>query len=313
MPKYRVKLSECPNCNTLLDNSENFCPNCGQENHEIIRPASHLFQELLGNLFNIDSRFFHTIKALFLSPGKLTKEYNAGRRMYYLPPIRIYLIASVLFFLSQSFSMTMSDERIQSIKKEISEKQKDSIGINLINDSFKVTNAELVAFANSSDEELNAVLLDRKIKPSFLNRLFMRQGSKAINGNINSLSETFQKYLSFAMFLFMPMMGLLLMFFYRKQKKFYVEHLIFSIHFHAVAFFILGGLSMLSFLPKSIIPFLGMMIQLSVAIYFILYLKNVYQQSWGKTVLKWLGLSITYGIFVGIGVIGIMILALVVF
>jgi len=313
MPKRRVKLLECPNCHTRLPDSENFCPNCGQENHEIIRPASHLFQELLGNLFNIDSRFFHTIKALFLSPGKLTIEYNAGKRMYYLPPIRIYLLASVLFFLSQSFSMRMSDQQIQNIKKEISQKPTDSIDINLINQSFKVTNTEMMEFSTYSDAKLDSVMIDRNIEPSFFNRIAMRQGSKAIGGNINGLAETFQRYLSFAMFLFMPLMGLLLLLFYRKQRKFYVEHLIFSVHFHAIAFFIMSSFGLLGFLSNFIVPYLVGILQISIIVYFLLFLKNVYQESWGKTISKLLGLLVVYGLFVGIGVTGIALLSLIFF
>ncbi len=35
-------------------------------------------------------------------PGALTREYFAGRRSSYLPPIRLYLIISVVFFLMAS-------------------------------------------------------------------------------------------------------------------------------------------------------------------------------------------------------------------
>jgi hypothetical protein len=34
-----------------------------------------------------------------IKPGLLTREYFAGRRNAYLPPIRLYLIISVVFFL----------------------------------------------------------------------------------------------------------------------------------------------------------------------------------------------------------------------
>ena len=33
------------------------------------------------------------------SPGHLTREFLAGRRARYLPPVRLYLVLSVVFFL----------------------------------------------------------------------------------------------------------------------------------------------------------------------------------------------------------------------
>ena len=36
---------------------------------------------------------------LLLRPWQLTNDFNAGRRARYVHPLRLYLIASVLFFL----------------------------------------------------------------------------------------------------------------------------------------------------------------------------------------------------------------------
>lgn len=313
MPKHRVKLLQCPNCNTSLPAAENYCPNCGQENHDIIRPIGHLWNELLGNVFNIDSRFLHTVKALFLNPGKLTKEYNAGKRRYYLPPVRIYLIASVLFFLSQSISMKLSDQQLNQIRSTFSDNPTDSIDLQLFNKVLKVSNLELLELSNYSDDQLDSFLINKDLEPNFFHRKIVGQGSKLANGNMNNLSEKFQQYLSFAMFLFMPIMGLLLMLFYYRQKRFYVEHLIFSLHFHAVAFFIMSGLGLIAFLPSTLMPMVSNLLLLLVIFYLLLYLKNVYQASWKTTIFKFLGLVLTYGILVSIGVTGIALLALIIF
>jgi hypothetical protein len=313
MPKHRVKLLQCPNCQTPLPNAENFCPTCGQENHEIIRPASHLWTELMGNIFNVDSRFFHTIKALFFSPGKLTREYNAGKRKYYLPPIRIYLLASVLFFLAQSVAMKLSNEQLIEIKKEFTDNPSDSTNINLFNKKIRMTKLEMLELSQYKREALDSFLITHDVEPTFFNRVIVRQGSKAVNGQINGLSETFQQFLSFGMFLFMPIFGLLLMLFYRKQKRFYVEHLIFSIHLHSIGFFIFTLNTLLGFLPLSIIHYFTNIFGIILFAYFLFSLKYIYQESWAKTIFKLLGLSIIYGIISSIGLTVIALLALFVF
>ena len=39
------------------------------------------------------------MSALMFKPGLLTREFLAGRRVRYLPPLRLYLVLSVVFFL----------------------------------------------------------------------------------------------------------------------------------------------------------------------------------------------------------------------
>ena len=46
-----------------------------------------------------DSRLWRTLAALLLRPGYLTREFLAGRRARYLPPVRLYLVISLVFFL----------------------------------------------------------------------------------------------------------------------------------------------------------------------------------------------------------------------
>ncbi len=41
---------------------------------------------------------WRTLSTLFRSPGKLTREYIAGRRTMYLKPIQLYFLASILMF-----------------------------------------------------------------------------------------------------------------------------------------------------------------------------------------------------------------------
>ncbi len=76
-----------------------YCPACGQKDVNLERPFLELFRELVFEAFDIDGRAARTVKTLFLRPGVLTQQFLEGHRRRYTPPVRLYLIISVLFFL----------------------------------------------------------------------------------------------------------------------------------------------------------------------------------------------------------------------
>ena len=63
-----------------------------------------LAADWLGGAFGLDARLWRTLKLLFLRPGQLTVEFLEGRRARYLPPFRLYLISSVLLFLTLTYT-----------------------------------------------------------------------------------------------------------------------------------------------------------------------------------------------------------------
>jgi hypothetical protein len=85
----------CLNCDAAL--SGPFCSSCGQRvvppNPTVAELTHDAWQELSG----YDGRILATVRGL-LRPGHLTQEYVAGRRARYLPPLRVYLTVSVLYF-----------------------------------------------------------------------------------------------------------------------------------------------------------------------------------------------------------------------
>src|ERR1700722_2795190 len=88
--------TECGNCGATLMGP--YCFDCGQHRHESARSVSALFEAAWHVASHVDGRFWQTLYILLFKPGKLTKEYFAERRARYLPPVRLYLVLSVLFF-----------------------------------------------------------------------------------------------------------------------------------------------------------------------------------------------------------------------
>lgn len=87
----------CPNCDAPL--TGRFCNVCGQLNTSFHRPVIFLIGDIIADTFDLDGRLFRTIPTLMLTPGRLTRSYLDGRRARYMPPFRLFLVSSLIFFL----------------------------------------------------------------------------------------------------------------------------------------------------------------------------------------------------------------------
>lgn len=87
----------CPDCDVAL--AGNWCADCGQR---APRPddlsARRFFGLFWEETTSLDSRTWRTLRAFF-TPGELTRAAFAHQRQRYLPPLRLYLIVSGVFFL----------------------------------------------------------------------------------------------------------------------------------------------------------------------------------------------------------------------
>ncbi len=95
---FRI-MSTCANCNNSMSSHSHFCAICGQSVISFQRPIKPVLMEMIHETLDIDGRLFLTLKTLILKPGLLSLEYNQGKRMKYTPPLRMYLVISILFFL----------------------------------------------------------------------------------------------------------------------------------------------------------------------------------------------------------------------
>ncbi len=100
-----MSLSEsttCLNCETSYKG--NFCHHCGQKkiNEEELK-VRNIFLRAVHEISDIDSKLFTTVKYLFLKPGFLTEEYIKGRKDSYYSPIKLFILASLSYFLIYSF------------------------------------------------------------------------------------------------------------------------------------------------------------------------------------------------------------------
>jgi hypothetical protein len=100
-----IQLWSCPACKSTL--STRYCPDCGESPPS---PRDLTLRGLLRQLFHavssIDGRLLRSLRSLVMRPGFLTVAYVQGRRLRYLGPFQLLLVANVLFFAMQSLTST---------------------------------------------------------------------------------------------------------------------------------------------------------------------------------------------------------------
>jgi hypothetical protein len=97
VPGAMATSARCENCGAAV--SGRYCATCGQRLEPPLHSLWHFSRTATEDLTHADSRLWRTLGALLFRPGYLTREFLAGRRARYLPPVRLYLVVSVVFFL----------------------------------------------------------------------------------------------------------------------------------------------------------------------------------------------------------------------
>src|SRR6059058_4837412 len=96
-----LPFTHCENCGAELTGPH--CAQCGQAAIDYRRSFRHVIVDVLDSFLNWDSKFFATIGLLIVKPWQLTNEFLAGKRVRYLHPLRLYLLASILFFFAVTY------------------------------------------------------------------------------------------------------------------------------------------------------------------------------------------------------------------
>lgn len=97
-------VNRCANCGSPLAGP--FCHECGER--VLVGKdwsVSRLLSDAFGQLADIDSRLLRSLRWLALRPGGLASEYFAGRRVPYLRPLQLFLLANVVYFFVQSWAL----------------------------------------------------------------------------------------------------------------------------------------------------------------------------------------------------------------
>jgi hypothetical protein len=89
---------DCPTCRR--HNDEEYCPRCGEQRRcEGDLGFGHVWRQVVRETFDVDGRFFGTIRLLLTRPGQLTLDFLEGRRVGHVHPLKLFLLVSAIYFL----------------------------------------------------------------------------------------------------------------------------------------------------------------------------------------------------------------------
>jgi hypothetical protein len=203
---------QCANCGALLTGP--YCAACGQHAHESARGISVLLHDAWHLMTHVDGRFWRTMQMLLLRPGYLTQEYFAERRARYLPPVRLYLVLSVLFF---TFAFVGSGTVLLSPHADAARSAPDTKASFFGTQDCQTIHSSLPWFEN---------LMRRSCERNF-----------ALNGE--PVRAAFVSYIPKMMFVFLPAIAAVMLLLYWRPRRYYVEHLVFFLHTHAAMFLLM--------------------------------------------------------------------------
>jgi hypothetical protein len=353
-PKRLAGSPACLNCGTELAGP--FCYYCGQPDKNLLRFFPVLLRELLEDFLDFDSRFARTMKPLLFHPGKLTRDYLDGRRFRYTPPLRLYIFASMIFFLiaatlagdaifnngdedgpgatisfgqnGANASIThnldaavasgeMTQEEADKVRKALDKAA--ALGVD-VNKPLDTDGADTEDTGSNDDDviNINGKPWDRETNPfnlawapDFINDWIndeievSPQKGREIEENPDIIVDKMFDVLPIAVFIMLPLVALLLKFWYLFSGHYYVEHLIHALHNHSFLFV----LFILMIVSDSVAGWVDLDVEGNVTkatqllsfillvwipIYLLISLKTVYRQGWALTFAKFSLLGISY-------------------
>jgi hypothetical protein len=285
VPHQSRSTSACANCASVLTGP--FCARCGQSAESLERPAWEFVEHALEAFFHFDTRGAKSVLLLF-KPGEMTAQYLAGKRARFVPPIRLYILVSLFFFLAIWATNTAIVQFYGTGTPAENAAGEGRLGIRLL----APLDEHLGADASKVAEAVRIDVGQGEALPSWLPRVMARlERGVADPARLSErLSDLFPK----AMFALVPLFGLLLGLLYLGRKRFLTEHLVFALHFHTFAFILLTVLIGIG----SVLPggFAGWMFFLPAAAYLLVAMRRVYGGGWIGTAAREFVLLLLYGL-----------------
>ncbi|MCH8100675.1 MAG: DUF4286 family protein [Proteobacteria bacterium] len=295
-----VESPNCLNCGTRLRGQ--YCGVCGQRARNRLISLWELLREAFGDLLELDSRIWRTLVPLLIRPGQLTHDYLQGRRARYMPPFRTYLVLSVLFFVVAFFDPQedlglLNEPEPKATPEEIAEQdarraeaKKDIVTIDDGSEGWDCESGE-VNFENVPG------WIQRRLTPERVIHLCeefdTKRGVKAfVDGLVDNIAV--------ALFVLLPFMAFVLKALYPLSRRYFVEHLLFFLHFHAFFFLLLillilfsGAIALVN-IEGTITTLIIVAASFYVPVYLYKGMRRVYQQGRLVTFAKYVTLLVTY-------------------
>ncbi|MFY7827064.1 MAG: DUF3667 domain-containing protein [Flectobacillus sp.] len=228
---------------------------------------------------------------------------------------------------------TVSKSNLDEFRKGMKDAQKE---YNARKDSSKfylglfkkliIPKDSITYYFQLNDEALDSVLTAKGISTFFPVRKTIKNSivkeyhryleeKYGVKSEINGRTMLFNNYLPTIMFILLPFAAYILWFFEKRTKwRYYFQHLVFTLYTHSAIFVFWAICEFLIDLYKYFFNqdyydysgYIVLFVVILSLVYFMISIKNVYQQSWVKTLIKFILLTMSYSfLFILIILIGI--------
>ncbi len=262
--------TQCENCAAALQGD--FCSQCGQSAKDFNLPIADFARELASEAFSLDSRLLRTLKSLFLQPGAVPRGYMVGHRARFVPPVRLYIFASFAMFLIMSLGSGLTVRNV-SVGSDVPSVIDSVTAVADTTPAIELTDTSPTAFG--------ARLQDRFVR-----------GLQRMDADSESFSRVFLNRLAQAMFFLLPAFAVLLKLAHR--RRYYVQHLVFAVYFHSFVFLLVSVVLFPDALGLDGLGEWFAIALLATPVYLVLAMKRFYAEPWGRTLAKFVFVSVTY-------------------
>jgi hypothetical protein len=321
----RPPITHCENCGAQLHG--HWCAQCGQPAIDYRRSFRHVIVDLLDEFLNWDSKFFATIGLLVIRPWKLTNQFLAGHRVRYVHPLRLYLLASILFFFAVNYwgkSIHLQPGKLTSEnraeieaaleKQNLTPEQRTKVerALDMANMSPEVaaimaakrkdTTPEETAIPQASKQTATPLIgsspaFFQSGNPSTPFEKWIETRAKEKIGehgtNLQLFAKTLISNLPYMMLCCIPLFALVLKILYIRRKIFYIDHLIYALHIHSFAYLatiliILATIGLTSVASGASVGWIIALLWITFAAQILLSIRRVYRQGWFISIFKFL-------------------------
>ena len=318
----RPPLTHCENCGTQL--SGKYCSVCGQAAIDYRRSFRHVIVDVLDSFLNWDSKFFATLGLLIARPWRLTNEFLAGKRVRYVHPARLYLLASILFFFAVTYWVKSAHLNPKNLtpqaraeieadleKKNLTPEQRANVEkalkilppetANKIERAIKPkeTPTETPTTESAPDKELEAKEPDRSGKdsaspPNGFEKWIEGRAKEKLGEhgtNLQLFLITMISNLPYMVLCCIPLFAFVLKILYLRERVFYIDHLVYALHIHTFAYLaimliVLATMGLNRIVPGLLAGWIVGVLWAIFAVQIFLSIRRVYRQDWFMTVFK---------------------------
>lgn len=267
-----VAPERCLNCGAQLQGR--FCSACGQRAIAPYPSVHEMVGDAWAELSGYDGRIARSLRLLMLRPGALTLEALEGRRARYVSPVRLYLVASVVYFFCAAAIPNLRTPPPAVIPGS---------GVNIVVDGSGDSTP-------LSPEERQRALKDLDRSPWWL-QAFLRP----VVADPAGFKARFLQTVPRVLFALVPVFAAIVALFYRRRG--FVQHLVFAVHLHAAVFITLA-VRELSQLTGSLVVLRIFEVAAAVAIvvYGLVAFRRVYRERWPRVLMKGVGIATVYSV-----------------